>query len=79
MSNDQIESKPAYDEKKWREVTRDDFFATVGQLNVHPRIISDGFPYTQDWNTPAGFIRGKSVDYILKGERLYRTQYLVPI
>jgi len=32
-----------------RKVTKEVFFATVGPLNVHPRIINESYPYTSDW------------------------------
>jgi hypothetical protein len=31
-----------------REVSKDEFFATVGPLDVHPTIVTR-FPYTSEW------------------------------
>jgi len=32
-----------------RQVTKDDFYAAMGPLNVHPTITNDKWPYTSDW------------------------------
>lgn len=35
-----------------RQVTKEEFFARVGGLDVHPRIINSEFPYTSLWEFP---------------------------
>lgn len=46
------------------EVTHIEFFASVGQLDVTPRVIGKwGTPeYGSDWMTPYGELKGRSVD-----------------
>lgn len=40
-----------------REVTKDEFFATVGPMNVHPSIVS---PSHTSWETPLRKVIGVS-------------------
>lgn len=52
-----------------RQVTKEEFYAAVGSLNVHPKIVS-GFPYECRWiflNNPHGPLSGKTVDRIEGG------------
>jgi hypothetical protein len=43
-----------------REVTRDEFYAVIMPLNVHP--VPEGrYPYTSNFKTPDGRIIGKVV------------------
>lgn len=42
-----------------KEVTKEEFFHTVGQLNVHPAPVGK-WPYTSEWKSPSGRIVGKS-------------------
>jgi hypothetical protein len=46
------------------QVTRASFFATVGQMNVHPHIGQQAYDnahgYTSTWQTPARQVVGKS-------------------
>lgn len=49
----------------FREVSKDEFFKTVGQLNVHPwpRNVPYKDPtYGSDWKLPNGEVIGKNVD-----------------
>lgn len=39
------------------EVTREEFFATVGRLNVHPH---NNNPYYSDWETPSRTLLGRT-------------------
>ncbi len=39
-----------------REVSRDQFFATVGQMNVHPRVEKDA----SYWETPSRQLMGRT-------------------
>jgi hypothetical protein len=49
-------------------VTREKFFATVGQLNVHPRVERDA----SYWETPARVVLGITTPgYLGAGERTY--------
>lgn len=44
-------------------VTKDSFFATVGQLDVHPHIAGAHDPvdgYTSSWETPQRHVLGRS-------------------
>jgi hypothetical protein len=49
---------------EWKEVTREEFFATVGRLDVHPQIQPPAtYPYWELWKTRIGTTAGKTVDY----------------
>ncbi len=63
-----------YAEPTYREVSKEEFFASVGQMNVHPSI-QGRYPYTALWMTPIGSIQGKTVDYIPEGKALPLTRY----
>lgn len=43
-----------------QEVSKDTFYATIGEYNVHP-YLSGAYPYTSEWHTPAGRIIGKVI------------------
>ncbi len=49
-----------HDPTKWREVTKEEFYADMGPRNVHPSPIGK-YPYTTLWYTPERYCRGKSV------------------
>lgn len=49
-----------------REVSKDEFFATVGQMNVHPRIVGD-YPYTSRFCSPDGIEYGRIVNALPEG------------
>jgi hypothetical protein len=57
------------------QTTKERFFATVGKMNVHPRIINSKYPYTSDWMTPSGSLEGRTVDTVLNGKQ--ETAYFV--
>ena len=44
----------------FREVSEDQFFATVGQMDVHPRPVGP-YPYTSHWKLRYGGTVGLSV------------------
>ena len=50
-------------ESLWKEIEKDEFFATVGSLNVHPSIQLGPYPYMSLWKAPNGQVLGKSVGY----------------
>ena len=58
---------------QWREIPAEEFFDSVGSLNVHPQIQPGGYPYTSLWKTPMGQVKGKSV-----GHEFGPTRYYVP-
>jgi hypothetical protein len=43
-----------------KQVTKDQFYAAIGPLNVHPCPIGE-YPYTSEFKTPNGKIIGKTV------------------
>lgn len=43
------------------EVSKDEFYGSVGQQNVHPHIVSDQYPYKTEWRLPSGRVIGKIV------------------
>ena len=46
-----------------RPVTKEQFYAAIGHLNVHPQIQPGGYPYTSIWKMLDGsrVVVGKSV------------------
>jgi hypothetical protein len=46
---------------KWKQVSKEQFFSTVGKLDVHPTIINSKYPYTSDWKLRDGKVVGRSV------------------
>jgi hypothetical protein len=60
-----------------REVTKDEFFATVGQQNVHPYMVTDRYPYTEDWRTPRGVVLGRVVPEPGTHPHLFTSRYYV--
>lgn len=51
-----------------RRVSKEEFYATVGQLNVHPRAERDA----SYWETPNRELMGKSTPgYMCRGEKAY--------
>lgn len=63
----------------WKEITKDEFFSTVGQMDVHPWPVGD-WPYTSLWKTRSGTIAGKSILYYPNGKEsgMPATRYMVP-
>lgn len=53
-------------------VSKEKFYATVGPLNVHPRIVNSSHPYTSIWELQNGSrkVIGKSVDRMEGGRSL---------
>lgn len=45
----------------FRMVSYDEFFAVIGPMNCHPRIINSRYPYTSEFRTPTGAVVGKIV------------------
>lgn len=56
----------------WREISRQEFFATVGKMDVTPYPHGRP-PYTSNWKLRSGEIVGKVVD-----RRMSPNLYLVP-
>jgi len=55
-------------------VSKKEFFAKVGVLNVHPQIQApEVYPYTELWKTPDGVVRGRTVGLPDGG-----TRYFIP-
>jgi len=45
-----------------RQVSKNEFYARMNPLNVHPRIVEDHWPYTSTWELqPSRLVIGKSV------------------
>ena len=64
-----------------REVSKEEFFASVRNLDVHPRIVSS-FPYRSEWRLQRGISRqliGVTQDYFPPGKKLTETRYFLPI
>jgi hypothetical protein len=58
----------------WHQISRDEFFSTVGKMNVHPQIQPpEKYPYISLWKTPMGQVTGKTV-----GQYNGECQYYVP-
>ena len=62
------------------QVTKDQFYATVGQLNAHPHIVTS-YPYTAEWRIQdqVGYpMVGKTVDrYVNESKWPVETDYYV--
>lgn len=59
-----------------KEVSRDEFFATVAARDVHPT--PEGkYPYTSYWRGRAGRVYGVSANYLPEGSGLEETRYYV--
>lgn len=59
------------------EVTKEQFFAAINLLNVHPS--PEGrWPYTSVFKTPYGEAKGKIVDYLPEGSGLTKSRYYLP-
>ena len=54
----------------WRKVSKEEFFDSVKELNVHPEIQQGKFPYTSLWKTPIGIV-GKTVGVPPNGDNQY--------
>ncbi len=72
------EARVEYDENRFRRaenngesrpVSKDEFFSSVGQMDVHPQIQPGPYPWEAHWKTPGRLTRGKSVDYHPDGHR----------
>lgn len=61
----------------WRLVTKDEFWAAIGNQNVTPRPVGP-WPYTSLFKTPAGQVRGKIEDYLPEGSALTKSRYWLP-
>ena len=59
-----------------REVTEQEFFKTIGQLNCHPRPVGT-WPYTSEFRTPNGVEVGRIVNTVEEGEVRPTSRYFV--
>ncbi len=60
----------------WHEVSKDEFFRRIGDMDVTPYPIGD-WPYTSNWKTRMGDVVAKTVDYLPEGSALPKTRYIV--
>ncbi len=60
--------------KSDHEVTKDEFYAAMGRMDVHPQPVGP-YPYTSLFKTKSGEVLGKAVDYFPEGKALYETRY----
>lgn len=54
-----------------RQVSKADFFAAIGPMNVHPTIVTDRYPYTSEWrllDRPHAAPIGRTIGRIEAGE-----------
>lgn len=63
---------------EWREVTKDEFYANIGPKNVHPRIVTDTWPYTSVFVCRHGDVHGKKIGYIPEGKADEVKRYMLP-
>lgn len=59
------------------EVSKTEFYNSIGQLNVHPHIVSEKYPYTTEWRTPSGEVQGKSIPETGQYPHLYTKKYFI--
>lgn len=60
-----------------REVSKDEFYAAMGPLNVTP-VPTGPYPYTSLFKTPDGVTHGKAVGYYPEGSALPASRYFLP-
>ena len=63
---------------EWREVTKDEFYAGIGSKNVHPRIVTNNWPYTSVFLDRFGGEHGKIIGYIPEGKADEVKRYMLP-
>lgn len=63
-----------------KQVTKAEFYSTIGPLNVHSCIRPGPWPYTSDWKLGAGAGRvvGRSEVRRIPGSGLVETVYFLP-
>ncbi len=62
-----------------KEVTYEKFHATVGQMDVHPKVVGS-YPYTSEFRDRWGRERGRVVDYHPNGHKgLVESKYFVVV
>ena len=62
----------------WNEVSKDKFYRGIGRQNVHPTIVNDRWPYTSEFKTPSGEVRGRIEGYLPAGSALSKNRYYLP-
>lgn len=61
-----------------KQITKEQFYASVGAFNVHPYITSNTYPYTTEWRNPAGKVYGRVIPKIdKKYSHLYEDEYFL--
>jgi hypothetical protein len=60
-----------------REVSKEEFFAFVGKLDVHPTPVGN-WPYTSIFKDRAGVERGRIVNFIPAGSALSVPSFFLP-
>ena len=61
----------------WNEVPKDGFYRGIGKQNVHPHPVGS-WPYTSEFKTPSGEVRGKVEGYLPAGSALPKNRYYLP-
>lgn len=61
-----------------REVTKDQFYQSIGNQNVTPYPQQGPWPYTSLFKTPSGEVRGKVVGFVPEGAALEQKRYYLP-
>lgn len=60
-----------------RQVTQEEFYATIGPRDVHPHIVTP-WPFVSIWRTPTREVLGRSEIYFPEGSALFKTRYFLP-
>lgn len=70
------DTRAEIDTERWREVTYEEFFAAMGPLNVHPRIVGP-WPYVSQWTMQDGSRRIVGMSEVIpRGEGDGHRRYL---
>lgn len=59
------------------EVSKTEFYNSIGQLNVHPHIVSERYPYATEWRTSSGEVQGRIILEAGEYPHLYTKKYFI--
>lgn len=61
-----------------KRVSKEEFYSTVGPLNVHPCPVGN-YPYTSLFKTPTREVKGKIVESLPEGKAIPVSEYFIAI
>lgn len=60
-----------------KEVSKEEFFATIGPRNVHPEIVGNKYPYTSVYRSPDRVVHGKVTETLVNGKYPPKFTYFI--